>query len=203
MSALDTRGDDIIRAYRGQNCRVDGAEQGKAALRERFLAARRARPPAELELARAAIREHVIARVISAPVVCGYVPMRTEPGSVELLAGLRALGATVLVPVTQPDRDLDWAPWLPDAIGAPLGVTAIADASVVLVPALAVAADGTRLGRGGGSYDRALARCGPSTLVAALLFEDEVVDTLPSDAWDRPVGAVVTPSGWRQLARNT
>jgi 5-formyltetrahydrofolate cyclo-ligase len=182
---------------------MDGADEGKAALRERFLAARRARPAAELEEARAAVREHVLARVAGAAVVGGYVPMRTEPGSLDLLAGLRALGATVLVPVTLPDRDLDWAPWLPDAIGAPLGVRAIADASVVLVPALAVAADGTRLGRGGGSYDRALARCGPSTVVAALLFEDEVVAALPSDAWDRPVSAVVTPSGWRQLARNT
>ena len=40
--------------------------------------------------------------------------------------------------------------------GERLGVDAIATADVVLVPGLAVAADGMRLGRGGGSYDRAL-----------------------------------------------
>jgi 5-formyltetrahydrofolate cyclo-ligase len=191
----------MIRAYRGQNCRVDGAEQGKPALRERFLAARQARSADELERARRAICEHVIAWAHGATVICGYVPMRTEPGSLDLLAGLHALGATVLVPLTRPDRDLDWAPWRPAAIGAPLGVAAITDAGLVLVPALAVAANGTRLG--GGSYDRALASCRASTVVAALLFDDELVDELPSDAWDRPVSAVVTPSGWQRVARNT
>jgi 5-formyltetrahydrofolate cyclo-ligase len=182
---------------------VDGAEQGKAALREQLLAARRARPPAELERARRTIREHVLARVDAPALVCGYVPLHTEPGSVELLADLHARGATVLVPVVLPDRDLDWAPWLLDAIGAPLGPGAIAEAALVLVPALAIATDGTRLGRGGGSYDRALARCGTSTVTAALLFDDELVHRLPSDPWDRPVSAAVTPSGWRELARNT
>jgi 5-formyltetrahydrofolate cyclo-ligase len=125
--------------------------------------------------------------------------MRTEPASTELLVELRATRATVLVPVTQPDRDLDWAAWRPDGLGSPLGVDAIAQAGLVLVPALAVAADGTRLGRGGGSYDRALARCAPGTIIAALLFEGETFPELPRDEWDVPVTAVVTPYGWFEV----
>jgi 5-formyltetrahydrofolate cyclo-ligase len=129
--------------------------------------------------------------------VAAYVPLRTEPGSVELLTALAAR-AEVIVPVTLPDRDLDWARW-PDGRGAPLGAAAIGRAGLVIVPALAVAADGTRLGRGGGSYDRALARCAPGAVIAALLFDGETVPELPRDPWDVPVSAVVTPSGWFEL----
>jgi 5-formyltetrahydrofolate cyclo-ligase len=69
----------------------------------------------------------------------------------------------------------------------------------VLAPALAVARDGSRLGRGGGSYDRALARCPADAVLAAVVFDEEVVDVLPSDAWDVRVHLAVTPSGWRTL----
>jgi 5-formyltetrahydrofolate cyclo-ligase len=129
--------------------------------------------------------------------------MRAEPGSTELLAALHSRGVRVLVPVTLPDRDLDWERWTPDGLGPNLGRAAIAAASLVLVPALAVAADGTRLGRGGGSYDRALARCAPGARVVALLFDGELVPRLPRDPWDRPVSDVVTPAGWAPVGRNT
>jgi 5-formyltetrahydrofolate cyclo-ligase len=66
-----------------------------------------------------------------------------------------------------------------------------------------VAQDGIRLGRGGGSYDRALTRCLTTATVAALVFDDELLDWLPSDPWDVPVGAAVTPSRWVPLGRNT
>jgi 5-formyltetrahydrofolate cyclo-ligase len=64
-----------------------------------------------------------------------------------------------------------------------------------VVPAVAVDRQGTRLGRGGGSYDRALARVRPGVLVVAALYDGELVDRLPVQAHDRPVGAVVTPGG--------
>ncbi len=88
------------------------------------------------------------------------------------------------------------------ARAALLGVDAVRSVDALLVPALAVDAAGSRLGRGGGSYDRALARVPAGTPVAALLFDDEVLalDAVPRDAWDRPVTAVVTPSGWRDVS---
>jgi 5-formyltetrahydrofolate cyclo-ligase len=82
-----------------------------------------------------------------------------------------------------------------------LGLAAIGQADALLVPALAVARDGTRLGRGGGSYDRALRRAPADIPVAALLFEGELVDELPSEDWDMPVTAVVSPTGWYELPR--
>jgi 5-formyltetrahydrofolate cyclo-ligase len=80
-----------------------------------------------------------------------------------------------------------------------LGVEAIVSVDAALVPALAVARDGVRLGRGGGSYDRALRRIPAGRTVGALLFEHELVAALPADEWDAPVNAVVTPAGWQDL----
>jgi 5-formyltetrahydrofolate cyclo-ligase len=182
---------------------MDGTSNEKARLREDLLAARRARSGVDLEIARAAIREHVLSEVAGAECVAAYVPLHSEPGSVTLLEALHARGVAVIVPVTLPDRDLDWVRWTPDGLGTPLGLDAIGRAGLVLVPALAVALDGTRLGRGGGSYDRALTRVAPSARVAALLFEGELVDHLPRDRWDVTVPAVVTPAGWVGLDRNT
>lgn len=165
--------------------------------RERLSAARRARGDDERERARAAVRTAVLAEVAVHlwDCVAAYEPLRTEPGSLELLHDLHATGVRVLVPVTLPDRDLDWFSWTPAGHGAPLGLDGIAAADAVLVPALAVARGGTRLGRGGGSYDRALPRTVAGTPRLALLFEGELLDTLPRDPWDQPVTGVVTPSG--------
>ena len=182
----------------------DEAVGEKAWWRSGVLEARLARSSDDLDNARAAIRRHVLAQVGEIRRVAAYLPLRTEPGSVELLADLRARGLSVLVPITRADHDLDWREWFPDGGGKPLGVAAIGTAGLVLVPALAVATDGTRLGRGGGSYDRALARRAPDSVVAALLFDDEVVSELPRDPWDVPVTAVVTPAGgWVSLEGNT
>jgi 5-formyltetrahydrofolate cyclo-ligase len=177
----------------------------KTTLRTSVAAARARRTDEQREEDRAAIRAHVLAgcrsgRVAPGSVIAAYQPLRTEPGSTELLAELTADGHRVIVPVTLPDRDLDWTAW-PVADPAPLlGLNAIAAAALVLVPAFAVDPAGHRLGRGGGSYDRALARVPVGTPVAALLYGEELLAEVPVDSWDRPVSAVVTPAGWRDLA---
>lgn len=171
----------------------------KQDLREELLQERRALTPDAIAAARAAICEAVLSRheVERWTSVAAYRPLRTEPGSVELLEELLARGVRVLVPVTLPDRDLDWVA-LPGDV--PLPVDAIATVDAVLVPALAVADDGTRLGRGGGSYDRALARVRPGTAIAALLYDSELRAHVPCDWWDIPVTARVTPSaGWHDI----
>ncbi len=60
---------------------------------------------------------------------------------------------------------------------------------------------GRRLGRGGGSYDRALARLvATDALVVALVHDAEVLDLpIPHERHDIPVHAVATPSGLRRL----
>lgn len=176
-----------------------------------------ARPPAERDAASAAIALAVTTqvRLLGPQLIAAYLPFGSEPGSTALLDDLSML-ATVVVPVVQADGDLDWAAWtgaddlvpagpggrMLRPIGPTLGRQFIADAHLLLVPALLVAANGTRLGRGGGSYDRALRRARPSAPIAALLFDEELVEQLPMQEWDVPVSAVVTPrGGWTELAR--
>jgi 5-formyltetrahydrofolate cyclo-ligase len=112
----------------------------------------------------------------------------------------------VLLPVLLSDGDLDWASYEgPDSlVPGPRGllqpgerrrgVTAITSADLVIAPAVAVDRAGRRLGRGGGSYDRALARVGPAVLTMALLYDDELVAHVPAGEHDQPVRAVARPS---------
>ncbi|WP_456600636.1 5-formyltetrahydrofolate cyclo-ligase, partial [Blastococcus sp. SYSU DS0616] len=79
----------------------------------------------------------------------------------------------------------------PAARGAP---------TALFVRARGVARDGTRLGRGGGYYDRALRHARPEAVLVAVVFDDELVDRLPREPHDVRVTAVVTPSGgWQAL----
>jgi 5-formyltetrahydrofolate cyclo-ligase len=173
---------DISEAERVQES--EHSTDTKAALRVRLLAARAALTLGDLEAARAAIRRKVLdeAQRQGWRTVAAYEAMRTEPSSNELLAGLEGLGIEVITPIVMDDLDLDWRRW-PD--GPPLGLDA-----------LAVTAAGTRLGRGGGSYDRALARIKEHTEILALLYDNELLAKLPAEPWDIPVTAAVTPSGW-------
>lgn len=132
--------------------------------------------------------------------VAAYASFGTEPGTALLRAALR--GRTeVLLPVLLPDGDLDWARdggqlvpgpgGLAVPAGPRLGTDAVAGCTLLVVPALSVDLAGTRLGRGGGAYDRALARA--SGRVLAALHEGELVPELPSEPHDRPVHGVVLP----------
>ncbi|MGL5858178.1 MAG: 5-formyltetrahydrofolate cyclo-ligase [Angustibacter sp.] len=129
--------------------------------------------------------------------LAAYVSLPTEPPTSVLLNRCRSAGRPVLLPVLRPDRDLDWA--LDDPTGTRLGTHAIngksIDLQLVVVPALAVDRAGHRLGQGGGSYDRALARVPPDVLVVALLHPGELLDAVPHAAHDRPVDAVITADG--------
>ncbi|WP_231123543.1 5-formyltetrahydrofolate cyclo-ligase [Nocardioides sambongensis] len=178
----------------------------KAALRREILA-RRAQIDAGLARLRAdgiAARAHRTPEVRRAGTVACYLAIGTEPGTGPLLERLLADGKRVLLPVLLPDNDLDWAEYAgPDSLrggrhglseptGQRLGVDAIGRADVVLVPGLAVSSDGHRLGRGGGSYDRALARVPASTYTAVLLHPEEVGVEVPVEPHDRPVDAAIT-----------
>ncbi len=184
----------------------------KAELRERLVAARRARPPAAREAAGTAIAQAVLSlpEITVASTVAAYLSIGTEPPTMHLVDDLRSRGIRVVVPVVEDDLDLDWADYGgPDAVaqtprgvseplGPRLGVSAVASADVILVPGLAADERGMRLGRGGGSYDRALRRVPAGRLVAVLLYDDEVLTVVPTEAHDQPVTMAVTPTrAWR------
>lgn len=182
----------------------------KAELRARLLARRSGRPAPERAAAAAAIAAVLVRGLAGAGVVAAFVPDPTEPGHGRLPAAYAEVGARLLLPVIPArGRELGWAEdtgrfapgrfGLLEPDGPRLDATALAAADVVVVPALAVDRAGIRLGRGGGYYDRALPHARPDAVLVALVFDDEVVDELPAEAHDRPVDAVVTPSGWQDL----
>lgn len=181
----------------------------KRALRRTLLTSRR-EVTSELRSARAAALEaHVLAlpELAAASTVAAYVAVGTEPPTAAVLHELVARGVHVLLPLLLPDGDLDWAQYTgPDSLaeaarglleptGTPLGVGAVAEADVVLVPGVAVSASGVRMGRGGGSYDRALARVGPGALTVLLLHPGETGQDVPVEPHDRAVDVAVTAEG--------
>ena len=188
---------------------MDEPIPAKHALRARLIAARRVMTESERGRAAAAITATALTspELLAARTVTSYLSIGTEPSTSELVRTLRSGGARVMMPVLRDDLDLDWAIyenpeqlspgprglWTVD--GPRLGLEAVSDADVVIVPALAVGADGTRLGRGGGCYDRALARVPPGRPVLALLYAGEVLAAVPAEPHDRSVTAAVTPDG--------
>jgi 5-formyltetrahydrofolate cyclo-ligase len=184
----------------------------KDAWRTHFLSRRRERSAVERGTAAAAVTTALLGGLAGVRTLAAFVPDATEPGAGRLPAAYTQLGARVLLPVVPADgAELIWAVdtgrlapgryGLLEPVGPRLGVTAIGAADVVVVPAVAVDATGTRLGRGGGYYDRALVHARPDAVLVAVVFDDELVDELPAEPHDRRVTAVVTPSGgWRRLA---
>jgi 5-formyltetrahydrofolate cyclo-ligase len=163
-------------------------------------------------------RARELSELTHARTVAAYVSVGAEPGTLALLDALRARGVRVLLPALLPDNDLDWGAYtgegslarvqhggkmaLFEPTGERLGPDAVTAADVVLLPGLAVDARGVRLGRGGGSYDRVLARleqAGARPALVVLLYDSEVVEYVPAEAHDRPVHVVVTPSGVRRF----
>jgi len=130
------------------------------------------------------------------PCVAIYRSLPIEPPTQALAKMLQGRGVRVIVPETLSDMDLNWHELRADGSEGPaLGHGAIVDALLILTPGLAVDHSGTRLGQGGGSYDRALARRRPEAIVVAIVNDEEYAAwPLPSDPHDVRVNAVITPA---------
>jgi len=184
---------------------VHGIDKG--ALRRRQVAARAAMSDSIRTDAGRLIRDHVLEmpEVAAAGTIAAYYSLGTEPDTRSLVFALWKRGSYVVLPLLLPDGDLDWASYEgPDSLvpgprgllqpaEPPRGPGTVARADVVLVPALAVDVRGRRLGRGGGSYDRALARVGPQVPTIALLYDDELLPAVPAEGHDQAVRAVARP----------
>ena len=191
------------------------ANAAKVALRDQLVTARNRRGLLEVGDAARALTQHVLAtpEVRRAATVTAYVSVGTEPGTTALIDALSELGKRVVLPVVLPDLDLDWAVYegpsslaparmgLLEPVGRRLGPDSVGTADLLLVPGLAVSPTGDRMGRGGGCYDRALARVPVGTPVWVLLYDDELGHDVPVEPHDRPVTGAVTPSGLTRVSR--
>ncbi len=154
----------------------------------------------------------------SASTVCVYLGVGAEPPTLPLIAGLYDGGHRVLLPVCEPGRELKWVFWAPgielarsrfapilEPVGTRHEIEVAGEAAALFIPATAVDLDGSRVGQGGGYYDKFLghlASAGKHIPLAAVLYDEELLPAgrIPVEEFDRPVPGVVLPSGFRRLA---
>lgn len=189
----------------------------KAELRAAIRAERARLDPARRARAAAGLAAVVtdLPQVSAAGCVSAYVSRPSEPGTAALLERLAARGTRILLPTLDGLRR-DWA-WFttaaellvrapgrpPEPAGPCLGPEVLELAEAIIAPALAVDTAGTRLGQGGGWYDRVLQHASSEAVVIALVYANEVYDAgtrpLPVEEHDRGVDIVATPDGWQWL----
>lgn len=182
----------------------------KQALRERILTNRTQLQPAALVEAANRICDVMLEtpEVAAATRIAAYISVGREPGTGPLIEALSAAGVEILLPIRLVGGDVDWAVYegprslvpaargLLQPRGTALGPTAISTVGVIVAPGLAADRYGGRLGRGGGSYDRVLARADIHAFSCILLHDGEVLDMpVPQEPHDVPVDAAATPTG--------
>jgi 5-formyltetrahydrofolate cyclo-ligase len=186
---------------------VADVESEKRALRAELRERRRIRTSARQASDRAGLTDHLIrlATDLHVRTIAAYLSLPEEPDTRPFLRWTAEQGIRVLLPISRDDGLLDWAPYDgadedTDVLGMPtptselLAPSAINDVDLILVPAAAVDRTGMRMGWGRGYFDKTLGsmeRCPP---VYAVIFDDELVEAVPRERHDMPVGGVVTPA---------
>lgn len=179
--------------------------QSKDTVRARSLTSRAARAESAIALAGEAFAAHDWNQLCAGELVTCFVSMATEPPTARLRKHLGALGKSVALPIMKPGHTLAWGfdglSLAKNSYGIFEPVSSdieINSASAIIIPALRVGLDGSRLGRGAGYYDRALAKLattedgGPRRI--ALVFDDEVDESVPCEPHDATIDVIVTPT---------
>lgn len=178
----------------------------KRALRAEIRERRRIMPVSDRERAAEAVTRRLVelAEVRGARSVAAYLSTPDEPSTRGFLAWALGTGVRVLLPISRPDGLLDWAPydgkdedldWLgmPQPTSEVLSPLAVNDVDLIIVPAAAVDGRGMRMGWGRGYFDRTLGSMGERPPVYAVVYDGEVLDSVPAERQDVPVDGAVTP----------
>jgi 5-formyltetrahydrofolate cyclo-ligase len=133
-----------------------------------------------------------VVRDLKSSRVATYISYPSEPGTADFIEALLAQEVTVLVPKTLPKGILSWHNYSDES------EESLSSADVLFLPALAVDEKGNRLGRGKGYFDRELSLV-PDVLCYAVVFESEVLESIPVEAHDKSVDGVVTQERIRKI----
>lgn len=179
------------------------ARARKDALRRLALARRGRMDPAERARRGAAAVDAALAlpEVASADPVFAFVAIASEIPTEMLLRAVLGSGRVLLVPYVADDGALRAAPvgsleeLGPGYRGIPEPRARIpvdpAAAGVAIVPGVAFAPDGARLGYGGGFFD-AFLRTMPAVPRVGICYDAQIVEAIPTEEHDEPVDVVVT-----------
>ena len=155
----------------------------------------------------AALAAHADALAIApGAVVAGYAAFRDEADPKALMLALAGRGHPLALPaMTGKAQPLRFQRWCegdtlvvhPYGVAEPLPAAPVVVPSVLLVPLLAFDGHGTRLGYGGGYYDRTLAvlrAAGPIRAIG-IAYAGQQVPEVPHGAHDERLDAVLTENG--------
>ena len=186
--------------------------QDKPAIRKELLRRRDAIPP---EVRRAKDRL-ILERLLSleefknAGTVFFYASFRTEFDTTELIKTSLAAGKRAVLPkVDREKQELvlyeikDFSELGPGYMGIPEPTSpetpvSINDIDLVIIPGAGFDPMGNRIGYGGGYYDRLLSGMQKHVPVIAPAYEEQIIDSIPSEPHDIRVKVIVTD---RQLIR--
>ena len=183
-------------------------EHAKRALRAELRERRQLLSDSQREAAASAIGERLDALIekLGARSISCFLSTTTEPGTREFVTRAVHRGIRVLLPITRADGLLDWAVatdddeiteglfGLPEPTGDVLGPIAVNDVDLMIVPAAAVDRTGMRMGWGRGYFDKTIGSMEKCPPVYAVIYDSEILDSLPREVHDQPVNGVVTPS---------
>lgn len=179
--------------------------QDKASLRKIAFAARKSAHGQGLDQAANAALLKAAEALPNAQVIAGYMPIRTEVSPLATMAALSDAGKRICVPViTGEQQPLEFHEWTPtsDMVDGPFGAMVPRSGErlipdVLIMPLVAFDKTGTRLGYGGGFYDRSLAQIAAKKQVRAVGFAyaAQELDVLPKEPTDWPLDAIVTEMG--------
>ncbi|MEY3677228.1 MAG: hypothetical protein RL351_455 [Actinomycetota bacterium] len=137
-----------------------------------------------------------------------YLPFGSEPDTELFIDWALDNQIEVLLPVAKTDGTLEWVSFDGDtkvgifgfheATGTPVAPNSI---DLAIIPALAVDGNGIRLGKGKGFYDRALLEFEPTPPIVVVVFDNEILDSVPAESHDYPVDAAVTPTGIKHFTQ--
>ncbi|HEY4225711.1 MAG TPA: 5-formyltetrahydrofolate cyclo-ligase [Pseudolysinimonas sp.] len=187
---------------------AEDVDARKRALRAELRERRRIRTSTERAAATKALTQNLVDLTSDLHVgsLAAYLSTTDEPDTRAFLEWTAEQGIRVLIPVSRTDGLLDWAPYDGEAedvdvLGMPtpsselLGPIAINGVDLILVPAASVDRTGMRMGWGMGYFDKTLGSMEACPPVYAVIFDDELVDSVPRERHDMPVNGVVTPGG--------
>jgi 5-formyltetrahydrofolate cyclo-ligase len=181
-------------------------EAGKAALRIKAHAARAAIPSAARAAAAKAAAQHFFDAVplASSDIVAGYWKIKDEMDCQPILVRLMDSLQPVCLPVVLgDDQPLSLRLWEPHAPLYEAGFGTLAPAEfapqvepeIIIMPLLGFDSAGTRLGYGGGYYDRTLVRLVKKPRLIGLAFAAQELASVPREPHDVPLDMVITERG--------
>lgn len=184
----------------------------KQVLRKTLRRIRQAIPTIQRLRAARAVARHALrcAPLRRARRVAVYLAMSSELPTAPLIAAIQARGIRVFAPALVRGalrfRALGRACLQQHRLGMQQPRTGIARRAarmdVIVLPLLGFDAHGTRLGQGGGYYDRALSGCRFRPYRLGLAYAQQQVAALPREAWDQSLHAVLTERGLHAFHRH-